>query len=225
VTEVFGSSVRGANGIVATAAPTHEGTSQPTMARRGSWDEPADDGAPRFVTELVELVRFGGARPDGESAQEKAVTKQAHPAHDRPERAAEQHAHAERRRAFDRDATREQEQPRREQRDERRAEQRERRVPAEHAPNQVRCRGIHDTPSSGGGGREARGRERSRRESAGRSIGSTMRNVEPRPSSLSSSTRPPCICTRRRVMASPSPVPARRRRASLDCQYSSKMAS
>ena len=61
--------------------------------------------------------------------------------------------------------------------------------------------------------------------SFGGSIGSTMRNVEPRPISLVTSMRPPCIATRRRAMASPRPVPARRVRASRDCQYSWKIAS
>ena len=53
--------------------------------------------------------------------------------------------------------------------------------------------------------------------------GRRTRNVEPRPSSLSTWIVPPCMSTRRRAIARPRPVPRRFARSSPACLYSSKI--
>ena len=110
----------------------------------------------------------------------------------------------------------EQKQPRREGDDEQ-ARRRPRHELDARAAAATRRRAACFTPSSPWSSRAS--------WSASSHAGRSTSKVDPRPTSLSTSILPPCISTRRRAMASPSPVPRRRARSSLVCLYSWKMTA
>ena len=127
--------------------------------------------------------------------------------------------------ALQRDLPAQHQEMRGEQGQERARREREQQLDAEHARDQTRCAGVHGSTPKSPGSMVWRGGAGGNGTTAGGREGRTMVNVLPFPSWLFRSMKPRCICTKRRVMAKPRPVPMRCRLTSPACQYSWKIAS
>src|SRR5690606_11377299 len=143
-----------------------------------------------------------------------------------PDDAPERDAHGERGGPLHRDRAAQQEQMRREHADDDGGRDAEPQLNADDTTAETGGARAHATsPRSPCETSDGRAASMGREGGGGGCSGRTTRKVEPLPSWLERSMKPRCICTSRRVIARPSPVPTWRRRGSRDCQYSRKMAS